>query len=52
MCGATMAVTLGKNLRPPAPNWSDDYASRKMGIGGMGILRANKFFSLDTVRDN
>ena len=24
-----MAATLGKNLRPPAPNWSDDYASRK-----------------------
>ena len=22
-----MAATLGKNLRPPVPNWSDDYAS-------------------------
>ena len=29
MCGAMMAATLGKNLRPLAPNWSDDYASRK-----------------------
>ena len=24
-----MAATLGKNLGPPAPNWSDGYASRK-----------------------
>ena len=24
-----MAATLGKNLRPPVPNWSDDYASTK-----------------------
>ena len=24
-----MSATLGKNLQPAAPNWSDDYASRK-----------------------
>ena len=29
MCGAMMAATPGKNLRPPGPNWSDKYASRK-----------------------
>ena len=29
MCGALMAATLEKNLRPPTQNWSDDYGSRK-----------------------
>ena len=29
MCGAMMAATLGKNIRPPVPNQSVDYASRK-----------------------
>ena len=24
-----MVATLGKNLRPPGPKWSDEYASRK-----------------------
>ena len=27
--GTMIAATLGKNVRPPAPNWSDDYTSRK-----------------------
>ena len=29
MCGAMMAATLEKNLRPPTQNWSDDMAVGK-----------------------
>ena len=39
-----MAATLGKNLRPPAPNWTDDYASRKTQDGRQDMPKRFNLF--------